>query len=219
MFFKKEFVATFLCIIVSGSLWSQTSKSKFFIEKVDSFETIQTHISKVLKEENTILFFEENTHWGKIGFYCESEIGTIRDVGHPILLNNLEKLSESSPIIIFNERPVALSYSIHDMSNLLPSSVNLFYFKKNRFIMIDLNLVSLIGTSGWGYILLRINEKNGIINDYYFESQERLRIDDIGDFNGDGNLDYILRYKTVDSQKHIIYQKNVYSIYDHKKLK
>lgn len=211
MYLKKIFIQIFFCVFINSVVFSQIV-DKNNTNKIVSYKTEKVKVLETRKADDVILFFEDTTRWGTIGVYCSSDISFVEDKGLPNLVQDLKGLSEVVPLVLFNGNRINLSGSDLDFRNLLPYSVRSFCFGTSRYVMIDFNFVSFIGTQGWSYILLRISESGNVIGNYYFESQEQLEETDLADFNGDNKLDFLCRVKYPDKNGKYIYSESIKNI-------
>ncbi|WP_343745218.1 hypothetical protein [Chitinophaga sp.] len=142
------------------------------------------------KADSNIVFLEDNTRLGKLGFYCYSDLSTVEKTGTPAWIKDLTQIPEGKPLLLLNAHPVKLSHKIEDLSILMPTYIQTFEMQHQLYLMISLNLVSFTSASGWAHILLKVDAAGNVVKDNYFETAEMMEAAALKDADGDGEPDF-----------------------------
>ncbi|MBC9914087.1 hypothetical protein [Chitinophaga varians] len=143
------------------------------------------------KDDDNILFVEDDTRLGKLGFYCYSDLSMVEKNGKPAWIDDITQVPEDEPLLMLNGNPVALSQKMKDLRILMPTYIQTFEMKHMRYLMISLNLISFSTGGGWAHILLKVDAGGKVVKDSYFETAEMVDAETLKDANGDSEPDLL----------------------------
>lgn len=147
--------------------------------KLGEAEKHQPVVMLYEKGDSNILFMEDSTRLGKLGFYCYTDLSVVEKKGTPAWIKDLAKIPMDAPLLMLNDHPVTLSRDISDLSLLMPTYIQTFEMQQEQYLMISLNLISFSGGGGWAHILLKVDATGKVIGDKYFETSEMMNAGDL----------------------------------------
>ncbi|MFB6455571.1 hypothetical protein ACE38W_09905 [Chitinophaga sp. Hz27] len=189
---------------------AQTKGKSPFKTQISNYTIIPTQAAKVEVGDGTYAFMESTS--AKIGYYSITELDVIDKKAKPVMLKNLKAATDTKPILLYNGKQVTLPKAINDCAILLPTELTSFSLGSDKYLLLELDLVSLSSNNGCEYLLLKLDAKDNLLNTSDFQTAQPLTQVDLGDLDGDGILDF--QIKATGKAPHAIYRST-----DNKKLK
>ena len=191
-----------------------------FKEPVKNFLSHDVSVSSFyLKKEQKVIFFEDTIKGIECTAYLMSEVEVINKVGTPKKVPGFKRWTQDKPAISINNSLFMSSLSIRNAGSLIPVSIAYFKFYDDEYIMINMQLFSVVAGEFWSNILLKLDKKHKVIKEYVIESNEKMNSRKLGDYNNDHDLDYSIYNKEIsDDGKSMKRSMDIYSVEGDKKI-
>jgi uncharacterized HAD superfamily protein len=148
--------------------------------------------------------------------YTKGDIGVL-DVAGKLHANKevISWLSDKNIACLINEKIVTLNFDTNSFRNTLPQKIA--YFKHNGTPYVLVSFYILMYASSRSYfenILFQFDDKNNVIGHYLISTVSAIpNYENLGDFDGDGSLDYLARVGNFFPKHEIAIQANtIYNI-------
>jgi hypothetical protein len=196
------------------------SKPSVFKEPVKNFLWHDVTVSSFyLKKEQKVIFFEDTIKGIECTAYLMSEVEVINKVGTPKRIPGFKRWTQDKPAISVNNSLFMSGLSIRNAGSLIPVSVAYFKFYDDEYIMINMQLFSVVAGEFWSNILLKMDKKHKVIKEYVIESNEKMNSKKLGDYNNDHDLDYSIYNKEISADgKSMKRSMDIYSVEGDKKI-
>jgi hypothetical protein len=217
---KKKGTATTTTKQKEKAVMPPKSKPSVFKEPVKNFVWHDITVSSFyLKKEQKVIFFEDTIKGIECTAYLMSEVEVINKVGTPKRIPGFKRWTQDKPAISVNNSLFMSSLSIRNAGSLIPVSIAYFKFYDDEYIMINMQLFSVVAGEFWSNILLKMDKKHKVIKEYVIESNEKMNGRKLGDYNNDHDLDYSIYNKEIsDDGKSMKRSLDIYSIEGDKKI-
>jgi len=195
-------------------------KPSVFKEPVKNFISHDVTVSSFyMKKEQKVIFFEDTIKGIECTVYLMSEVEVVNKVGTPKRLPGFKRWTQDKPAISVNNSLFMSSLSIRNAGSLIPVSIAYFKFYDDEYIMINMQLFSVVAGEFWSNILLKMDKKHKVIKEYVIESNEKMNSKKLGDYNNDHDLDYSIYNKEIsDDGKSMKRSMDIYSVDGDKKI-
>ncbi|SEW22149.1 hypothetical protein SAMN05428988_3291 [Chitinophaga sp. YR573] len=196
------------------------SKPSVFKEPVKNFVWHDVTVSSFyLKKEQKVIFFEDTIKGIECTAYLMSEVEVVNKVGTPKRIPGFKRWTQDKPAISVNNSLFMSSLSIRNAGSLIPVSIAYFKFYDDEYIMINMQLFSVVAGEFWSNILLKMDKKHKVIKEYVIESNEKMNSKKLGDYNNDHDLDYSIYNKEISADgKSMKRSMDIYSVEGDKKI-
>ena len=195
-------------------------KPSVFKEPVKNFVSHDVTVSSFyLKKEQKVIFFEDTIKGIECTAYLMSEVEVINKIGTPKRIPGFKRWTQDKPAISINNSLFMSGLSIRNAGSLIPVSIAYFKFYDDEYIMINMQLFSVVAGEFWSNILLKLDKKHKVIKEYVIESNEKMNSRKLGDYNNDHDLDYSIYNKEIsDDGKSMKRSMDIYSVEGDKKI-
>ncbi|SFE17251.1 hypothetical protein SAMN05518672_104754 [Chitinophaga sp. CF118] len=195
-------------------------KPSVFKEPVKNFMSHDVTVASFyLKKEQKVIFFEDTINGMECTTYLMSEVEVINKVGTPKRTPGFKRWTQDKPAISVNNSLFMSSLSIRNAGSLIPVSIAYFKFYDDEYIMINMQLFSVVAGEFWSNILLKLDKKHKVIKEYVIESNEKMNRRKLGDYNNDHDLDYSIYNKEISADgKSMKRSMDIYSVDGDKKI-
>lgn len=195
-------------------------KPSVFKEPVKNFISHDVSVSSFyLKKEQKVIYFEDTIKGIECTAYLMSEVEVINKVGTPKRVPGFKRWTQDKPAISINNSLFMSGLSIRNAGSLIPVSIAYFKFYDDEYIMINMQLFSVVAGEFWSNILLKLDKKHKVIKEYVIESNEKMNSRKLGDYNNDHDLDYSIYNKEIsDDGKSMKKSMDIYSVEGDKKI-
>jgi hypothetical protein len=195
-------------------------KPSVFKEPVKNFVSHEVSVASFyMKKEQKVIFFEDTIRKIPITAYLMSEVEVINKVGTPKKIPGFKRWTQDKPAFAINNSMFISSLSIRNAGSLIPVSIAYFTFYDDEYIMINMQLFSVVAGEFWSNILLKLDKQHKVIKEYVIESNEKMNKRKLGDYNNDHDLDYSIYNKEISEDgKSMKKSMDIYSIEGDKKI-
>jgi hypothetical protein len=198
----------------------EKKRPSVFKEPVKNFVSHDVSVASFyLKKEQKVIFFEDTIKGIECTAYLMSEVEVINKVGTPKRVPGFKRWTQDKPAISINNSLFMSSLSIRNAGSLIPVSIAYFKFYDDEYVMINMQLFSVVAGEFWSNILLKLDKKHKVIKEYVIESNEKMNSRKLGDYNNDHDLDYSIYNKEIsDDGKSMKRSMDIYSVEGDKKI-